>query len=127
MNVRSAARGLALNRLAFGLNYVVRPDAVGQSWIGAAAARRAGTQVLARGLGARDVALGAGALAALHRGDDDAARRWMAAHAVADGVDLVATVVARDGLPPRQAVLATLVAAASTAVGAWSAVALRSG
>jgi hypothetical protein len=51
----------------------------------------------------------------------------MAAHAVADGVDLVATVVARDGLPPRQAVFATLVAAASTAVGAWSAVALRSG
>jgi hypothetical protein len=125
MDVRQAARGLALNRLAFGLNYVLRPEAVGPSWIGGAAARHPGAQVLARGLGARDLALGAGALAALYRGEDIAARKWMAAHALSDGVDLVATMAARDRLPAPQAVLATLVAAASSAVGAWAAAALR--
>src|ERR671923_1659159 len=103
MDVRSAARGLALNRIVFGLNFVVRPAAVGTTWVGTAAARRAPTQVLARGLGARDIALGAGALAALQRGDDDAARKWMAAHALADGTDLAATLAASDRLPAPQA------------------------
>ncbi len=117
MDVRALATGLAVNRILFGLNFVAAPARGGASWIGAAAARRPATGVFARALGARDLALGLGALHALRSGDDAAARTWMAAHAVADGVDLLATLAARRQLPRGPATFAVAMAGASTAVG----------
>jgi hypothetical protein len=110
---RLLAGGLAVNRILFGANYLARPRSAGPSWIGRAA-RKPGAQVMIRSQGARDVALGLGALWALARRRD--ARAWMAAHALADGIDTAATWAALDRLPKRRARLALAIAAGSTAV-----------
>lgn len=124
MSPRSAATGLAANRIVFGLGLALSPARAGRSWIGARAAARPETQVFARALGARDVALGAGALRALIREDYELARLWLAGHALADGTDVLATLAARRHIPRASLAFALAVAAASTAVGAWSARAL---
>jgi len=118
---------LSLNRIAFGLFYVARPRAGARGWIGAGPARLPWTQLFARAVGARDLALGAGALGSLARGDRSAARGWMAAHAIADGTDLAATVAARRALPKKRFKFAVGMAGASTAVAAVSAWALGRG
>jgi hypothetical protein len=110
---RILSGALAVNRIVFGASYLVRPASAGPSWIGRAA-RVPGAQVMIRGQGARDVALGAGALWALAR-HDGSARAWMAAHALADGADTVATWVARGRLPA-QGRRALAIGAGSTAV-----------
>ena len=109
------AAGLAVNRIAFGLNYVLRPESAGPSWIGRSANRPA-TKVMTRSQGIRDVALGGGALLALARGEPRDARIWVAGHALADATDFAATWAARERLPQRGARLALVVAGLSTAV-----------
>src|SRR4051812_9265130 len=117
---RVLAGGLAVSRMAFGASYLARPQSARQNWIGRVA-QRPGAQVMIRSQAARDLGLGAGALAALVRGRDGEARTWFAAHALADGSDLAATWLARERLPQRRARFAMGVAAASTAVGALGA------
>ena len=124
MELRTLATGLAVNRILFGVNFVAAPAQAGRSWIGGPAARRPATGVFGRARGARDLALGLGALYALRAGDDDEARRWMAAHAISDGVDLVATLAARDELPAGPAAFAVLMAGGSTAIGVAAALRL---
>ena len=114
--IRALASILALNRVLFGLGYIVAPDRVGGGWIGRQASRPQ-TKVLTRALGARDLVLGLGALRAL-RSEDAAVRTWFAAHTVADGTDLVATIIARDELPTKGFRFATAMAGASTAIAA---------
>ena len=113
--VRVLATGLALNRTLFGATYLFAPEKAGDSWIGRVA-RRPGTQVMVRSQAARDIALGLGALAALGRRRDREARTWLAAHALADGVDTAATWAARNRLPKSGARKALTIAGASTAV-----------
>ena len=121
---RTLAAGLALNRAAFGLNYLLRPQQARASWIGRAS-NKPGAQVMIRSQGVRDVALGAGALRALAGGDARELRAWVAGHAVCDLIDLIATWVARDDLPQRRARMAMVIAAASTLVGGAAAAGLR--
>jgi hypothetical protein len=121
---RTLAGALAVNRALFGLNYLLRPEQARTSWIGRAA-RKPGTQVMIRSQGVRDVALGAGALRALVRGNAAELRAWVAGHAVCDLADLVATWMARDDLPARRGKLAMAVAGASTVVGAVAAAGLK--
>jgi hypothetical protein len=121
---RGLAVALAVNRAAFGLGYLLRPQHARTSWIGRAA-RKPGTQVIVRAQGARDIALGAGALRAAIRGGAPELRAWMAGHALSDGADLAATWAARGGLPRRRARLAMAVAGASTLVATASAAGLR--
>jgi hypothetical protein len=83
---RALAAGLSLNRVGFGLAYLVAPARAGKGWSGRAASDPA-TQVFTRGHGARDIALGAGALATLARRQPRHARDWMCAQALADGSD----------------------------------------
>src|SRR3954468_23538272 len=97
---KTLAAGLAVNRTLFGANYLIKPKQARISWIGRAA-KKPGAQVMIRSQGARDVALGAGALQAVVR--DSELRPWMLAHALADVVDLVATWAAREDLPKRRA------------------------
>src|SRR5947209_8541706 len=113
---KALAALLALNRMAFGFGYLVRPRQAEGTWIGSAA-RKPGTQVMIRSQGVRDLALGAGALQALARGDVTEQRAWLAGHTVSDLVDLVATWSARSRLPKRRARAAIGIAAASTVVG----------
>ena len=121
---KALAVALALNRTAFGLGYLLRPQQARTSWIGRAA-RKPGTQVMIRSQGVRDVALGAGALRALARGDREELRAWVACHGVCDFADLLATWVAREHLPQRRARAAMAIAGASTVIGAAAAAGLR--
>src|SRR5215217_1105805 len=72
--IRALSATLAANRVLFGIGYLIWPDRVGSGWIGRSA-RRPQTRVLTRALGARDLVLGLGALAALRNGGA-AARPW---------------------------------------------------
>lgn len=121
MDVLALGRALAVNRIAIGLAYVVAPGRAGRGWIGDAAEDGA-AKVFTRALGARDLALGAGALRALS-GDGAGARPWLAGQALADGTDLVATLLARDHLPRGGFLFAVAMAGASTAVAAAAALA----
>lgn len=58
-------------------------------WTGS---RDPGAAVLVRAIGARDIALGLGGLAALRRGET--ARRWFEAAALADASDVACTILA---------------------------------
>jgi hypothetical protein len=121
---RIMAVGLAANRMAFGLNYVLHPESAGPSWIGRVA-KRPGAKVMTRSQGIRDVALGAGALAALARHDAADARIWVAGHALADATDFGVTWLSRDRLPDHGSKLALIVAGVSTAIGAAAATGIR--
>jgi hypothetical protein len=76
---QALATGVAVSRTLFGATYLLRPQQARSNWIGRAA-RKPGAQVMIRSQGIRDVALGAGALAAVARGDGAELRRWMLGH-----------------------------------------------
>lgn len=114
--IRKLAIALAVNRVGFGVGYLAAPGRVGSGWIGKPATDER-TKVFTRALGARDLALAAGALRALLRRDDSASD-WMAAQALADAVDLGASIAARDRLPESGFRFALGMAGVSTAVAA---------
>jgi hypothetical protein len=86
--------GLAVGRVAFGAALLLKPEEAVRGWVGRRAASYGGTQAVTRGLGARDLSLGAGALAAFMSGKD--ARDWVVAGAFADLADFAATATADD-------------------------------
>jgi hypothetical protein len=116
MDARTLARAQALGRIAFGAALLVAPGAVAGAWVGGPA-ERAGGRVLAVSMGARDLALGVGALRAVGRSDGAAA--WIRAGVLADTADLVATLRERDELPAASVPGVAVLAAASAALGAW--------
>jgi hypothetical protein len=113
--MRNLVRGLALGRVAFGVAMLVKPEESMRGWIGRRAAAYGGTQTVIRGFGARDLSLGAGALAALMSGKD--ARDWVLAGAVGDLGDFVATATAED-IPVSGRVIVFAMAGAAIAVSA---------
>jgi len=116
MTARTLARLQAAGRAALGAGLAAAPGLVAGAWVGAPADRRPG-QALAIGLGARDVALALGTLRALsaRRG----ARPWLRAGIAADLGDLVATLRARDELPPLAVPVVAAVAGGSVLLGAY--------
>ena len=96
MEARSLARQLAVGRVVIGGALAVAPALAARGWIGEVSSAP-GAQALARGFGMRDVAIGAGTLAAL--GSEGNVRDWMLAGAAADAADLAATIIARRDLP----------------------------
>ena len=117
MDATRLARGLAINRISFGAGLILAPGLYARSWVGGDAAGEGSTKLLARALGARDLALGAGGLIALRDGDTARARRWFAAQGMTDAVDLAATLAARD-IPLPARIFAAVMAAGSTAIAA---------
>ena len=97
---------ISLGRFLFGVAFIAEPNLMDRAWIGKQA-RLPGTQLLARAVGARDLALGFGGLQALTR-NDGSAWPWLAAAAVCDAVDFGATWTAGRGIPrqSRRGVLA---------------------
>ena len=94
---KAGALGLASLRIGIGVLAFIAPKLALRPWVGASVSDEPGGRLLGRSLGARDVALGAGAiLAARH---DGPVRGWIEAGALADAGDLVATVAAFDKLP----------------------------
>jgi hypothetical protein len=120
MNSALAARLGAAGRIGVGLALIVSPGRVTARWLGGDAGR-AGTQAVARGLGARDLALGVGALTV----PESQLRPWVAAGIVADTADLVATVAAGDALPLAGRVLAGALASAGAALSVTAFAGLR--
>jgi hypothetical protein len=123
MTVRPFAYALALSRIGFGIAYIAAPQRAGRGWVGDAAEDEA-TGVLTRALGARDLALGTGALRAL-MGRDRHARDWLAAHALSDATDLGATLAARRRIPSQSLRFALPMTAGSTAAALAAVVGLR--
>jgi hypothetical protein len=112
--MRILAAVISFGRLLFGVAFISKPELMERVWIGKEA-RLPGAQLLARAVGARDLALGAGGLQALARGDGSSARPWLAAAAVCDAVDFAATLGAGRGIP-RDARNGVLVVAAGGSV-----------
>jgi hypothetical protein len=89
---------ISFGRVLFGVAFISKPQLMEQLWIGKQA-RLPGAQLLARGVGARDLTVGLGGMQALARGDGSSARPWLAAAAVCDAVDLGATLAAGPTIP----------------------------
>lgn len=117
MEPRDVARLHALGRIAVGAALTAAPERSGRAWVGELG-RRPGAGVLTTGLGARDLAIGAGIASALRRGYG--ANPWMRAGVLADTADLVATLRARRHLPPLAVAGVSLIAAGSAAIGLWA-------
>jgi hypothetical protein len=98
--MRILAGVISFGRFLFGVAFIAEPRLMERAWIGKQA-RLPGAQLLARAVGARDLALGLGGLQALGR-KDGPARPWLAAAAVCDVVDFGATWTAGRAIP-RQA------------------------
>jgi hypothetical protein len=98
--VRRGVWAVAAGRVALGVAALAWPAVPARPWVGAAADDLA-ARVFGRALGARDIALGIGALAALRRPAEASgpARAWVAAGALADGLDVVASLAAWRELP----------------------------
>lgn len=112
---RLVALWLCRVRALLGVKLVLFPRLVSRLWLGTPAPAARAT---VRMVGARDVALGLGAIAGVREGTQ--APEWMGWGAVADGVDAIA-LLATPGLPKR-ARLVGLVAAGAAVVGmalAW--------
>ncbi|HEX4091016.1 MAG TPA: hypothetical protein VHZ33_20085 [Trebonia sp.] len=97
---RYAAPAVAAGRVALGLIALIRPSAVARPWIGESA-DELGARVFGRALGARDLALGLGALAATLQAPagPQSAGAWYAAGALSDALDFGITAAAWPRLP----------------------------
>lgn len=114
-DARLAATALAGLRVGIGLLALVLPKVALRPWVGAPVSDEPGGKLLARSVGARDIALGAGVILA---GRQDApVRGWVEAGALADGGDLFATLLAFGKLPKltRWGILLMTAAAIATA------------
>lgn len=97
LDPRLLTRLLACARIGLGIALFAAPRTAARTWLGTEVPPAAG--VLARGLGARDLALGVGQLVTLDaHGDMDP---WMDAAIASDTGDAVAALLARDSLAPR--------------------------
>ncbi|MDQ4130623.1 MAG: hypothetical protein M3133_06505 [Actinomycetota bacterium] len=96
MEDQQLARVLAASRVGLGTLLLLAPSVVARAWVGEGA-EEPSAKALARALGARDVALGLGALIALSHGESP--RGWLEASALADAGDALATLVGWAHLP----------------------------
>lgn len=109
MDARLLAGVISAGRVAFGVGLIAAPGRMARGWVGAVADDEA-AGVITRGLGGRDVLLGAIALHTVApRGlgpltpsdNPRMAARMQLACALADAIDLAAGVAARRALPAR--------------------------
>jgi hypothetical protein len=94
---RSAAQGLAGLRILIGVLAFFLPRLALRGWVGGKVASESGGRLLSRSVGARDIALGAGALLAERH--DAPVRGWIEAGALSDLGDLAATLAGFKELP----------------------------
>ena len=98
--LRRGAVIVAAGRVALGLTTLAWPAVPARPWVGASADDLA-ARVFGRALGARDLALGLGALAALQGpgAEPGSAAAWVAAGALSDALDVAASVASWRELP----------------------------
>jgi hypothetical protein len=107
-------RVFALGRIGVGASFLLAPGLCLRMSLGAVEVGPV-TRMLARSVGARDIALGLGALFALRH--DAPLRGWLEAGTLADAGDAVTTVLALPHLGKGRAALAVLSAASSVVLG----------
>jgi hypothetical protein len=115
---------MAAARVAIGVTALAWPLVPARPWVGATADDVA-ARVFGRALGARDLALGLGALAALEgpAAEAGSARAWVAAGALSDALDVVASVLSWPELPRVTRWLVAASAGGAALVGAAGALA----
>jgi len=116
MDARDLAVGLAGGRIAIGVVSLLAPGLVGRAMIGAEG-DSGGTRLFLRAVGARDLTLGIGVLAALDRGAP--VHGWLRASAVADGLDAAGSLLARDHLRSTVVPAAAGAATAGALLSGW--------
>ena len=94
---RQLAASVAWGRIALGVTAMLTPSIPLRPWIGRELAWRPRAKLLARALGARDLALGLGVVLALRH--DAPVRGWVEGGGLADAGDAVATLLAFRTLP----------------------------
>jgi len=94
-NDEDLARGFGWLRLLFGLAMFLFPGLATRTWTGDNA-DDAPTNLAVRGMGVRDMAIGAGLLTAMERGAP--VRGWLEAGAMVDAGDALGTLVSWRGL-----------------------------
>ena len=109
---RKAAAVVAGLRIAYGAGLLVTPASTTRRWLGGDGQRPGGGQVAIRALGAREIAIHAGALVAALAGAP--VRPWLVASMGGDCADIVSTYAARAAVPDGSP-LATLAVAGGSA------------
>jgi hypothetical protein len=128
--LRRGALVIAAGRVALGVTALAWPSVPARPWVGASADDLA-ARVFGRALGARDVALGLGALAALQLGQGTGAggvgpaRAWVAAGALSDALDVAASLASWRDLPRVGRWLVAASAGGAALAGAAGALAVR--
>jgi hypothetical protein len=122
--LRRAATAVAVGRVGLGVAALAWPSVPARPWVGASA-DELGARVFARALGARDLALGLGALAAARKAPSAprAAGAWYAAGALSDALDLAVTAAAWPRLPRATRWLVAAAAGGAAIAGAAGALA----
>jgi hypothetical protein len=117
---RHGLRLLSTGRTAVGVSMLARPAVLARA-VGVDSTTAARLTWMARMVGARELALGAGTLLALHRGRD--VEEWALAQVLSDAVDAAAFggAVARGDVRrvPGAAIAATALAGTATGLLAW--------
>ena len=112
---RQIAEAIAVGRIGIGIVALVAPTVPLRPWVGRDFAWQPRAKLLARSLGARDLALGIGVMLALrHKAP---VRGWVEGSGLADAGDTLATLLAFGKLPKsgRWLVLASAAGAAAAA------------
>jgi hypothetical protein len=97
MQARDLALAHARGRMLVGAAFVLAPGIAGRLWIGPDAGRGS-SKVLARAFGGRDLTLGLGVVIALDRGAP--VRGWIEGGVLSDAIDVAASLLAGDSIPP---------------------------
>lgn len=115
MSPRRGAWLLAAGRASLGVAVLAAPERVVGRWLGRENLTKPVVVDLARSLGVRDLVLGVAVLQTL----DDAVvgPRVQALCAIADGVDVIATIIARRDLPKSGVIGTVAIAGGSAGVG----------
>ena len=122
---RYAATAVAAGRVGLGVAALAWPAVPARPWVGSSADELS-AQVFGRALGARDLALGLGALAAARKapGDPWSAGAWFAAGALSDALDVAVTAAAWPRLPRFTRWLVAASAGGAAVVGAVGTIAV---
>ncbi|MGH3206749.1 MAG: hypothetical protein ACRDNO_03205 [Trebonia sp.] len=127
--LRYSATAVAVGRVGLGVAALVSPSVPARPWVGASA-DELGAQVFGRALGARDLALGLGALAAAQAASSGSwpagarsAGAWYTAGALSDALDVAVTVAAWPRLPRATRWLVAASAGGAAVAGAAGALA----
>jgi hypothetical protein len=115
MDPRDIAVAIARGRMTLGAGALAAPALAARVMFGRRSGR--GAAAFARMLGGRDLALGLGVVIALDRGAP--VRGWLEACALADSVDLLACLLARDDIPGSTLVPTVAIAGATALTQAW--------